>query len=166
VVIDGLSKSFAMTGWRLGWLHGPAHLVGAASLVYDHTLSCAPTFIQDAAVVALTSPASAGALADMVATYRSRRALVLSELSGCVGLRVPIPQGAFYLFPDVRGSGLSGDAFSSHLLEATDVGVLPGAAFGEDFASHVRMSLATPDTLLIEGIRRFRGVFEELARVR
>lgn len=156
LVVDGLSKGFAMTGWRLGWLHGPAALVAAAALVYEHTLSCAPTFVQDAAVVALTARESTGAVDRMRARYRSRRDRVLAELAECEGIRVAPPQGAFYLFPDVSGTGLDGAGFSRHLLDRADVAVLPGVAFGEAFSGHVRLSLATPDELLLEGVRRLR----------
>ncbi|WP_236794828.1 pyridoxal phosphate-dependent aminotransferase [Amycolatopsis sp. GM8] len=166
IVVDGVSKGFAMTGWRLGWLHGPADLVGAAALVFGHTVSCAPTFVQDAAVVALTAPESAPAVNAMVEVYRRRRAVMLQELSGCPGVRIAAPQGAFYLFPDVSGTGLDGTGFSRHLLAAADVAVLPGVAFGEAFADHVRLSLATPDDLLLEGVRRMKAQAAALTAVR
>lgn len=162
LVVDGLSKGFAMTGWRLGWLHGPTDLVGAATLVYEHTVSCAPTFIQDAAVVALTAPESATAVAEMVERYRRRRDLVLVELDGSP-LRTASPEGAFYLFPDVSALGVDGAGFSRYLLETEDVAVLPGVAFGAAFANHVRLSLAVPDAVLLGGVRRLRASAEALA---
>lgn len=163
IVVDGLSKAFAMTGWRLGWLHGPADLVAAATLVYEHTVSCAPTFVQDAAVVALTAEASGPAVEEMVRRYRTRRDLVLDAMSGCAGVRMVASEGAFYLFPDVSGTRLDGTAFSRHLLRTEDVAVLPGVAFGDAFVNHVRLSLATPDEALFRGARLLRHQADALA---
>lgn len=162
IVVDGLSKGFAMTGWRLGWLHGPADLIAAAALVFEHTVSCAPPFIQDAATVALTSPRSAPAVAAMVETYRRRRDVVVRMLSGCLGIRVSAPQGAFYLFPQVSDTGLDGSEFSRYLMDEAGVAVLPGVAFGDAHANHVRLSLATPDEILFGGVQRLRAEADAL----
>ena len=156
LVVDGLSKGFAMTGWRLGWLHGPADLVAAAALVYEHTVSCAPTFIQDAAVAALTDSESAAAVGAMADTYRRRRSQVLGAMAGCTAVRLNVPQGGFYLFPDVSETGANGSEFSDSFLARADVAVLPGVAFGDNFVNHVRLSLATPDDILLEGVRQLR----------
>lgn len=158
VIIDGVSKSYAMTGWRIGYSVTNPELAGKLSALQSHTTSNAATPSQLAALEALTRTDRArAAVAEMVTAFRRRRDLVVR----LVRERLPHlsfvePQGAFYLFLRVDGEFGSGledsQAWCSHALEATGVAMVPGAAFGDD--RFVRLSYATSDELLEEAIRR------------
>jgi aspartate aminotransferase len=140
VVIDGVSKAYAMTGWRLGWMAGPGDITAAALTVQQHTVSCAATFVQDAALAALTGPQDA--ISEMTAYYRDRRDALAGWLRTITGVSLVPPEGAFYAFADIRGTGMRSADFARWLLDRTGVAVVPGAAFGAAGDGHVRMSLA------------------------
>ncbi|GGL98133.1 aminotransferase [Nakamurella endophytica] len=154
VVVDGVSKAYAMTGWRLGWLSGPADVVSTALVAHQHMLSCVPLFVQDAAVVALTAGDSY--TREMVETYRLRRDLLIDILDGADGLRFTPPEGALYGYLDVGGTGLEAGPFAARLLESTGVAVLPGGPFGAPQDDHVRVSLAVPTADLTTGLQALR----------
>ncbi|MGH8775858.1 MAG: pyridoxal phosphate-dependent aminotransferase [Jiangellaceae bacterium] len=154
VVVDGTSKGYAMTGWRLGWLTGPADIVAVALTAHQHMVSCAPTFIQDAGVAALTGPTEP--VAEMVATYAARRRQLIDALAGAPGVSLMPPQGTFYAYLDVSGTGLTGTEFSDWLVEDAGVAVMPGQAFGDPMDSHIRMSLALPTAALEAALAALR----------
>ncbi len=158
VVVDGVSKSFAMTGWRIGYAVAEAELAGKLAALQSHTTSNAATPSQVAALEALTRPErSREAVREMVHAFRRRRDLVVKGVRERLPhLSFVEPQGAFYLFVRVdgeygRGVGDS-QAWCSRVLERTGVALVPGAAFGDD--RYVRLSYATSDELLEEAIRR------------
>jgi aspartate/methionine/tyrosine aminotransferase len=140
VVIDGLSKTYAMTGWRLGWAIVPAGLVEAMERLVINVLTCTAAHAQLAGVAALTGPQAP--VEAMLAEFRARRDLVLDGLGMVPGIRTSTPSGAFYVFPDVGGTGLDGDAFAQRLLEEAGVSVLSGSGFGRMATDHVRISYA------------------------
>jgi len=140
IVLDGFSKTYAMTGWRLGYAIVPPDLTEAYGTLLINTVSCAPTFVQVGAVEALVGPQND--VEAMVAEFDARRRLVVDGLNAIAGIRCARPQGAFYVFPDVSGTGLSGDELATRLLHEAGVCVLSGTAFGGFGRDHIRISYA------------------------
>jgi aspartate/methionine/tyrosine aminotransferase len=140
IVLDGFSKTFAMTGWRLGYAIVPPWLVQTYGQLVINTISCAPTFAQVGAVEALRGPQDA--VDAMVVEFRARRDLIVDGLNAIPGIRCLRPSGAFYAFPDVAGTGLSGAELADRLLHEAGVCVLSGTGFGEVGTHHVRISYA------------------------
>ena len=157
-VAGSLSKTFAMTGWRMGYLLGPAALVGNANKLQSHATSNPNSIAQMAAMEALRSPMDA--VYAMLETYRERREYVIGALGDIPGVRCAQPNGAFYAYPNVSstfGSPGVGSAmdFAKKLLTEAHVAVVPGEAFGT--LEHVRLSYAASMETLEEGIRRIRA---------
>jgi aspartate/methionine/tyrosine aminotransferase len=140
IVLDGFSKTFAMTGWRLGYAIVPPSLVGMYGQLVINTISCAPTFAQIGAVEALRGPQDD--VDAMVVEFRARRDLIVDGLNAIPGIRCLRPSGAFYAFPDISGTGLAGAELADRLLQEAGVCVLAGTAFGGVGRDHVRISYA------------------------
>lgn len=166
ILIDGVAKAYAMTGWRIGWAIAPravAHTMGA---LQSHTTSNAATVSQHAGLAALSDRAAADAsIAHMVGEFERRRDAALAMLAGEPGIGVIPPDGAFYLFLDVsatRGDSRvgAGSAFAQHLLERHDVAVVPGAAFYTP--DWVRLSYAAPLDQVVTGVQRTVAAFREM----
>jgi aspartate aminotransferase len=156
LTVNGLSKSHAMTGWRLGYLTGPPDLMAVAVKVCEHTVSCATSFVQHAAVVALTD--ARDDVRVMVDEYARRRDLVVSALDGLAGISCPAPDGTFYAFPDIRAAGRGGSAeFAEWLLRDAGVAMVPGPAFGPGGEGHMRLSFAVPTDVLTGALDRIRS---------
>jgi len=165
---NGVSKAYAMTGWRIGYAAGPAELIGAMRKIQSQSTSNPCTISQWAAVEALTGPQDF--LAPNRDLFRRRRDLVVAGLNACPGIDCPVPDGAFYVYPSVAGcigktsaGGAlidSDEAFALALLEETGVAVVFGAAFG--LSPYFRVSYATSDADLTEACRRIRGFCEGL----
>ena len=160
IVLDGFSKTFAMTGWRLGYAIVPQPLVEAYGTLIINTISCVPAFAQVGAVEALTGPQDA--IDAMVAEFRARRDLVVDGLNAIPGVSCHRPQGAFYVFPDVSGTGLSGAELAHRLLYDAGVCVLAGTSFGQVGVNHIRISYANSRENLAEALRRMRALIEPL----
>ncbi len=137
VYLNGFSKSYAMTGWRLGYACGPREIISAMTKIHQYTMLCAPIISQMAASEALAG--SRIAIEKMKREYKRRREFVFTAL-GRMGLMPVKPNGAFYFFVPVKSSGLSGIAFAQRLLEEEKVAVVPGTAFGRDFVDYIRIS--------------------------
>ena len=164
IVLDGFSKTYAMTGWRLGYAILPEPLLQPFSLLIVNSVSCTSMFSQVAAVEALTGPQDA--VDAMVEEFRARRALIVDGLNAIPGFDCRLPAGAFYVFPDVSGTGLDGGALADRLLAEVGVCVLAGTAFGEVGRDHVRISYANSRENLAEALARIRAVAESLASER
>jgi aspartate aminotransferase len=160
LILNGLSKSHAMTGWRLGYLAGPEPLIGEMLKIHQHSATCAASFVQEAAVAALNGPQDYTAY--MTGRYRARRDALVSALNAIPGIRCDLPQGAFYAFPNIAGTGLSSMAFTDRLLDAEAVAVTPGNAFGPGGEGYVRLSYANSDEMLAEGARRIKRFVDQL----
>ncbi len=158
IVLDGFSKTYAMTGWRLGYAIVPDWLVKAYGQLIINTISGATAFAQAGAIEALRGPQAD--VDGMVAEFRARRDLVVDGLNAIEGFRCHRPQGAFYVFPDVSGTGLAGAELADRLLQEAGVCVLAGTAFGGVGRSHIRISYANSRENLTEALRRIRAFVE------
>ncbi len=151
ITVSGVSKTYAMTGWRIGWAITNPELVALCGKVQEALVSCPPAPSQAAAEAALRGPQDM--VEEMRAAYQRRRDLV-REILEPVGLLPTIPEGAFYALVDLRGAGLSSRDLSRQLLEEEHVAAAPGSTFGDVAEGMVRISLATADEELAEGCRR------------
>ena len=140
IILDGFSKTYAMTGWRIGYGVMPPELCDQMTLLMVNSNSCTAAFTQRAALAALTGPQDR--VDEMVAEFRRRRDLFVGGLSEIPGIRCPVPKGAFYVFPNVSDLGLSSKAFADRLLEEAGVAALAGSDFGECGEGYVRFSYA------------------------
>ena len=159
IVLDGLSKSYAMTGWRLGWGILPPALVPVFTRLMINTVSCTATYAQFAGVEALTGPQDA--VEAMVTEFRARRSLIVDGLNALPGVRAPMPSGAFYAFPDIGASGLDGSTFADRLLDEAGVSVLPGSAFGNAASSSLRVSYANSQANLSRALERMADFWRD-----
>ena len=156
VIVDGFSKSFAMTGWRLGYAVAPPTIIDALDLLVLNSYTSVAEFTQVAAIEALRD--STGAVDSMVAEYRKRRDLFVDGLNRIPGFRCIPPAGAFYAWAGVAGTGLTAEELCRRLLEEAGVAAIPGTAFGPTGRSYVRFSLASAVHLLEEAIARMNKV--------
>lgn len=162
IVINGFSKAFAMTGWRLGYLLCPAELFTPMYRIHQYTLMCAPTASQHAAIAILEHSFEDGfaTVEEMRGEYDIRRRYLVKEFND-MGLSCFEPQGAFYVFPCVRSTGLTGEEFAERLLEAKNVAVVPGDAFGSAGRDYVRVSYAYSMKSLKTAVGLIREFAEE-----
>ena len=156
VIIDGFSKSFAMTGWRLGYAVGPAEVIDAMDLLVLNTFTCAAEFTQVAAIEALGD--RTGAVDAMVEEYRKRRELFVPGLNRIPGFRCLPPQGAFYAWVNIEETGLSAEKLQAILLEEGGVAGIAGAAFGPGGRNYLRFSLVSARNLLEDALERIARV--------
>jgi aspartate/methionine/tyrosine aminotransferase len=156
VIIDGFSKSFAMTGWRLGYAVAPVHVIDAMDLLVLNTFTCAAEFTQVAAIEALRDPTNA--VDAMVAEYKLRRDLFVQSLAKIPGFRCHSPEGAFYAWVNIDDTGLSAEEVQKLLLEEAGVAAIAGAAFGVHGKNYLRFSLVSARNLLEEALDRIRRV--------
>ncbi len=158
IVVNGFSKAHAMTGWRLGYACGPQPVIKVMTKIHQSAIMCAPTTSQYAAVTALRSCDSD--IESMRDEYDMRRRYLVQALNG-MGLTCFEPQGAFYVFPCIKKSGLSSDDFCKKLLYSKKVAVIPGPAFGECGEGFVRISYSYSIKHLTEAMRRIRQFLDE-----
>jgi aspartate/methionine/tyrosine aminotransferase len=154
-IIDGFSKSFAMTGWRLGYAVAPPHIVEQLELLVINTYTCVAEFTQYAAIEALRD--TTGATPRMVAQFASRREQFVRELNRVPGFRCPAPDGAFYAWVNIIGTGLSAEEICRVMLEEAGVAAIPGAAFGPAGRDFVRFSFASSNATLHEAVERIQN---------
>jgi len=160
ILINGLSKAYAMTGWRLGYAAGNSAFIGAMTKIHQYTMLCAPITAQMAGVEALRS--GEAAVARMVEQYDRRRRLVVRSFNE-MGLYCFEPKGAFYAFPDVTGTGLSSEEFAERLLREEKVAVVPGGVFGPSGEGFVRCSYAASLENLAEALKRIARFVRRVA---
>lgn len=164
IMVNGVAKSYAMTGWRLGWMAGPQDAMKAAANLQSHLTSNVNNIAQRAAIAALTGPQDE--IKAMVDAFDRRRHLAVSELGKINGWLAPMPEGAFYVYSDVRGlldKSWGGKTINTslelcdYILDAAEVALVPGEAFGP--SGYVRMSYALGDAQITEGIQRLQKLF-------
>lgn len=161
VVINGFSKTFAMTGWRLGYAAGPEKIIGQMTKLHQYGIMSAPTTAQYAAIEALKNGESD--IAEMRSQYDARRRLVVSEFNS-MGLTCFEPEGAFYVFPSIQSTGLSSEEFCKRLLYSEHVAVIPGNAFGDCGEGFVRVSYSYSIRHITEALSRIRRFLATLPR--
>ncbi len=159
ITVNGLSKSYAMTGWRIGWAVAPEVILRDMIRIQEHSLTCCTSFAQKGAVAALTGDQSE--LRNMVSRFAQRRKLVMDKLSQIDGMHAKPPAGAFYLFPKFD-YGMTSRQFTEYLLSEANVAVMPGSAFGSAGEGHVRMSFATSEANIETG---FDAVAKAVSRL-
>jgi len=164
IVLDGFSKTFAMTGWRMGYAIVPDALVKTYGQLIINTISGVATFAQEGAVEALNGPQDD--VDAMVVEFRARRDLIVDGLNAIPGIECRKPLGAFYVFPSIAGTGLSGADLAERLLQEAGVCVLPGSAFGQYGDDHIRISYANSQANLSEALARMRTLVEPLVAAR
>ncbi|UYN82773.1 MAG: pyridoxal phosphate-dependent aminotransferase [Microcella sp.] len=164
ILVNGVAKTYAMTGWRVGWMVGPADVIAAASNLQSHLSSNVANVSQRAALAALTGPQDAVEL--MRAAFDRRRRVAVAELNRIAGMVTPTPTGAFYVYPDVTGllhrewKGVTPTTsleLADLILEHAEVAAVPGEAFGP--SGYLRFSYALGDDDLLEGIQRLQAIF-------
>ena len=154
IILDGFSKIYAMTGWRLGYGVMPTWLVDPVNKLMVNSNSCTASMVQRAGMAALTGPQDA-ALA-MVAEFRKRRDVFIAGLNTIPGFRCPIPQGAFYAFPNIEGTGRTSKQLADELLYEAGVACLNGGAFGQFGNGYIRFSYANSLENLMEAVDRMK----------
>jgi aspartate/methionine/tyrosine aminotransferase len=160
IVVDTFSKTYIMTGFRIGWCVANKELITAMDIFQQNSVTNVPAFVQLAALAALTGPQDS--VARMITLLQSKRDRVVAALNAMPGIECPAPDGSFYVFPDIRGTGMTAQQFADHLIERYSVGVVAGSAFGDRGEGHVRITYAAPDDLLDEGMGRIREAVENL----
>ena len=154
VIIDGFSKSFAMTGWRLGYAVAPAEIVEQLELLAINTYTCVAEFTQYAAIEALRD--TSGSTPKMVKEFAARREQFVHELNQVAGFRCPHPDGAFYAWVNITGTGMTAEEVCRIMLEEAGVAAIPGAAFGSSGRDFVRFSFASSNATLHEAVQRIQ----------
>lgn len=160
VVIDGLSKSHAMSGWRMGWAVAPVELTAHLGNFAAMSMFGCPQFIQDAAAFALNNDEYY--VRDMCARYQKRRDLVCDRLEQIPGVKYLRPESGMFIMVDIRKINQDDKVFAQQLLDAESVSVLPGSAFGSSTRGHVRISLVQPMDVLTEGRKRLERFVSHL----
>jgi aspartate aminotransferase len=152
IVVNGMSKAYAMTGWRLGYLAGPANIMKEILKVQQHSVTCAASFTQIGGLAALEGGNEAIDL--MVSEYDKRRREITAALNRIPGVQCPLPEGAFYFFPRVDYKGMTSLELAKYLLDDAHVAVTPGIAFGEAGEGCIRLTYATSLSNLREAVKR------------
>lgn len=157
ITVNGFSKAYAMTGWRVGYAAAHPAVIQAMMRIHQITIACVPTMVQMGALRALES--DQGFIREMVEEYQARRDLITELLNRVPGFRCIKPEGAFYAFPDIRGTGMGSMELCEFLLETAKVGCVPGNVFGARGEGHVRISYASSREVLQEAGERMRQAF-------
>jgi aminotransferase len=152
LVIDSFSKTYAMTGWRLGYVVGDRDIIAVMPRIQEGVVSCPSSFIQRAALEALTG--SQQCVADMLAEYARRRDLLVDGLNAIPGIKCAKPKGSFYAFPSIKALGVASQQFASDLVTKAGVVVIPGSAFGKLGEGYLRTVFANSDENISEALRR------------
>ena len=160
LTVNGFSKAYSMTGWRLGWIAAPKELCSALIRIHQYTTVCTTTFAQWGAVEALRGTQET--LAMMVREFDRRRKLVYSALKEMPGVRVSNPQGAFYIFPNIKDLGKSAEEITQYLLDKAKVAVVPGPVFGQYADDYIRLSYANSYENLEIAMESMRKALQEI----
>ena len=153
ILLGGFSKTYAMTGWRIGYAAAPREIIASMTKIHQYTMMCVPTMAQVAAIEALKSGESSAV--DMVEEYNRRRLIIVKGLND-IGLPCFEPKGAFYAFPSIKGTGMTSEEFAEDLLIEEKVAVVPGSAFGQYGEGYVRCCYATSLADIEEALSRMK----------
>lgn len=159
ILVNGFSKAFSMTGWRLGYACGPKEIMDQVTKIHQYAIMCAPTTSQYAAIEAMTN--CDDVVADMVEEYDTRRRMIVDGFNR-LGLTCRDPKGAFYAFPCIQSTGMTSEEFCEKLLESKHVAIVPGTAFGLGGEGFVRASYCYSTDHIKEALRRIGEFLEEI----
>lgn len=162
VTVNGFSKAYSMTGWRLGYLVGPKEIVQHILAIHEHSVTGPASFAQRAAAQAMGDPRSEQSIRTMVAEFEKRRSVIVEGLNRISGISCIKPSGAFYAFANISALKKSSVDIASHLLEKGRVATVPGAAFGEQGEGFLRLSFANSKESILKALDRMRGALKEL----
>ncbi|WP_324736367.1 aminotransferase class I/II-fold pyridoxal phosphate-dependent enzyme [Thermococcus sp. SY098] len=162
ILANSFSKTFAMTGWRLGFAIAPKDIIKDMIKLHAYVIGNVSSFVQVAGIEALRSPKSWEAVEKMRREYAERRKIVLDAIKEMPYISAFEPKGAFYIFANIKETGMTSEEFSEWLLEKAKVVVIPGTAFGKNGEGYVRISYATKKEKLIEAMKRMKKALEEL----
>lgn len=160
IVLNGFAKAYAMTGWRLGYIAAPSELIAPMAKIHSYMVTSASSMVQWGGVAALKGTQEP--LKDMVDEFKDRRDYVVKEINSIKGLSCIVPDGAFYIFADVKRTGMDAESFAQYLLEEARVAVVPGTAFGERATHEIRISYATSLDNLKKAMKNIRDACEKL----
>lgn len=155
IIVDGFSKTYSMTGWRLGYGIMPKELAARVGLLLTHSLGSTAHFTQFAGLEAVIGPQDK--VDEMVAEYQRRRDVIVAGLNDIPGITCRKPQGAFYVFPNIKGTGMSSSDLANLILEKAGVALLPGSAFGSFGEGYLRLSYATSIPVIEKGLARIKA---------
>jgi aspartate/methionine/tyrosine aminotransferase len=156
IIVDGFSKTYSMTGWRLGFGIMPRELADRVGLLLTHSIGSTAHFTQFAGIEAITGPQDM--VAAMVTEYQRRRDVIVDGLNSLPGFACQKPQGAFYAFPNITGTGMSSDQLANLILEKAGVALLPGSSFGKFGEGYLRLSYANSIENIEKGLERIRTI--------
>ena len=154
IILDGFSKTYSMTGWRIGYGVFPTDLVEPIARLVTNSVSCTASFTQMAAIEAITGSQSEPN--NMVQEFKKRRDIIVNGLNDIPGIKCAFPKGAFYAFPNITGTGLTSSDFANKILEEAGVAVLAGESFGKFGSGYIRISFANSTENLVEAISRIK----------
>ncbi len=160
ITVNSFSKTYAMTGWRVGYVIANEHITAGLRRIHSYAISCVASAFQRAAFTALT--ASQDCVQQMVKEYRERRDIVVEALNNIKGFNCVKPKGTFYIFPDIQGLGLPSAEFAERMLKEAKVATIPGSAFGQSGENHLRMSLSVSRNNLMEAVKRIENFIKRL----
>jgi aspartate/methionine/tyrosine aminotransferase len=161
ILVDTFSKTYVMTGFRVGWCVAPRDLIDMLDIFQQNSVTNVPAFVQMAALAALRGPQHH--VEERTCRLQAKRDRAVAELDLMPGIRCGAPAGSFYVFPDITGTGLTAAELCDLLIDEYSVGVVAGTAFGGRGEGHVRITYAVPDDVLEEGLARIRAAAEDLA---
>ncbi len=160
ILVDGFSKTFSMTGWRIGYLSAPERVIDKIDYLLTHLVGCTATFTQYAVLEGLNGPRES--IHKMVREFEKRRNFIVSEMNKIKGVKCQKPQGAFYIFPNVKSFGKSSKWLADYILEKAGVALLDGTSFGKFGEGYLRISYATSMTNLAFGVEKIRKALDRL----
>jgi aspartate/methionine/tyrosine aminotransferase len=160
ILVDTFSKTYIMTGFRIGWCVASKEMITTMDIFQQNSVTNVPAFVQLAALAAITGPQDH--VLQTTARLQDKRDRTVAALNAMDGVECPTPDGSFYVFPDIRGTGMTAQQFADYMIEQQGVGVVAGSAFGDQGEGHIRLTYACPDEVLEEGLDRIRKGIDAL----
>jgi aspartate/methionine/tyrosine aminotransferase len=161
ILVDTFSKTYIMTGFRIGWSVASQEMTTALDIFQQNSVTNVPAFVQLAALAALTGPQDHNV--NTTKLLEAKRNKVVKALNAMPGVKCPTPDGSFYVFPNIRGTGMTAQQLTDYLVEEHSVAVVAGTAFGSLGEGHIRITYAAPDEVLEEGMERLKTAFTAIA---
>ena len=162
ITLNGFSKAYSMTGWRLGYVSAPEEYILAMNKIHQHNVTCAPSFVQKASIAALRDETDE--VEKMVVEYQRRRDYAVKAINEIPGLSCRCPKGAFYIFINIKDLGISSAKFADYLLEEAYIALVPGDVFGTSGEGYIRMSFANSYENVVEGCKRLKEFVEKIRK--